>query len=199
MINPEKNIFCMDWNPSNQYQTQHKEDRNLDELIDFFFPREVKYLTAFLKKSWAPEIIDIDYKNKQIFFKWYGETCNNIVYSNRSITSEYPSWSSQLKQVITEIYELGYYKMSLYPHCFFFDNQGTLKTFDFYSCTEHQSNLIPFDKIKGMIGPHSLERFNEALDRDYVDISILFKRGLNEYIKWPDDILKDLHRDLYGQ
>jgi hypothetical protein len=68
MINPEKNIFCMDWNPSNQYQTQHKEDRNLDELIDFFFPREVKYLTAFLKKSWAPEIIDIDYKNKQIFF-----------------------------------------------------------------------------------------------------------------------------------
>lgn len=198
LINPEGNIFCMNWDSKNDYQLKHGPRENFDELINFFFTKEVENLAVFKKYPWCPEIVDIDLSKRQIFFKWYGETCNNIIYSGRDINEECPSWQLQLYQIVDETINMGYYKPSLYPHCFYIDNSGILRTFDFYACIPRTSPYVNFDLIKGMVGPNSMDRFKEAIIDDTVNVEILFKRALEHYIKWPDDALLKIHRRLFS-
>lgn len=195
LVNPEGNVFCMHWDAHNEYQTKHgPRDHFTEELIDFFFQREIKYLEVFSKFSWAPKILDI--KDKKIFIEWSGETCNNIVYSDRSLTDYCSDWQNQLHTIITDIVDAGYYKLSLYPHCHFIDN-GILRPFDFYGCVEKNNPYISLDKIKGMIGPNSQGRFDEAVTNGVVNLEILFKRALEHYIVWPDNSLQHLHKKLF--
>jgi len=197
LVNSEGNVFCMDWNPLSDYHLKHNEQRDLEKSIDFFFPRELEYILKFCDKPWAPELIDVDEKNKKIFFKWYGKTCNNIIYSNKDLTSVCPTWKTQLKNIIKEIFDYGYYKMAMYPHCFYVDDQGNLRTFDFYSCTPKHSK-INFDQIKDMVGPNSKGRFDEAINVDnMIDVDILFKRALEKYIVWPENVLQDLYTEIF--
>lgn len=197
LMNPERNVFCMYWDHENEYQTKHgsREDFN-KELIDFFFDREITHLEIFKNKSWAPTLLDIDINKKQIFFKWPGETCNNIIYSGRSLKDYCINWQDQLESIITDIFNEGYFKLSLYPHCHFIEN-GVLKTFDFYGCVDRSYPFIEMDKIKGMVGPNSQQRFDEALSNNVVNLDILFRRALEKYIVWPDDILQLLYKKIF--
>jgi hypothetical protein len=197
LINPEGNIFCMNWDSKNEYQLKHGARENFNELIDFFFNKEVENLAVFKECTWSPKIVDINLTNRQIFFKWPGETCNNIVYSGRDLNEECPSWQDQLCTIINDIDKLGYYKPSLYPHCFYFDSKKIMHTFDFYACIPKNSPFVKFDLIKGMVGPNSIERFNEAIVGDEVNVEILYKRALEHYIKWPDDALLKIYKKLF--
>lgn len=199
MINPEENVFCMHWDPYNEYQTKHGPRENFTpELIDYFFNREIENLKIFRRFSWAPNILEIDNDERKIYFEWPGETCNNIVYGGRSLDQECPSWQQQLYSIVDDIFNMGYYKPSLYPHCFYIDNQGLMRTIDFYACVPRSSPYIKFDLIRGMIGPNSLERFNEAMCGDEVNVEILFKRALEHYIKWPDDALYKIYQRMFS-
>ena len=61
--NNSKDILCMSWDLHDPYQSSNT---NLDQdLIDFFFDREVRYLNTFKDRQWAPEIYKIDLKNKK--------------------------------------------------------------------------------------------------------------------------------------
>ena len=199
MISPDGKTFCMNWDPNHEYQTKHgpREDFT-PELIDFFFQKEVENLTTFEKFPWAPELLDIDLKKKQIFFKWYGETCNNIVYSGRNLDDVCPSWKPQLYLIINQIFNMGYYKLSLYPHCFFIDDNNVLRTFDMYGCVKRSAHMIEYSKLKGMVGPSSHGRFAEAMEGELVNMEILFKRALSHYIKWPDNHLVTVHNKLFS-
>lgn len=199
LINPEGNVFCMNWDTTHSYQLKHGPRPDFTpDLIDFFFEREVTHLKFFKDRyKWAPEVIDIDEKNKLIFFKWYGETCNNIVYSDRSLDQECPSWQPQLYFIINDIFNMGYYKVSLYPHCFYLDDDNLLHTFDFYGCMHRSNPFIEYDKIKGMVGPNSKERFDEAMTGDIVNVEVLFKRSLETYIKWPHSALNTIYNRIY--
>jgi hypothetical protein len=197
LVNPERNIFCQHWDHKNDYQTKHGlREEFTEELIDFFFQRELTHLKIFENKSWAPTILDIDARNKKIFFKWPGETCNNIIYTQRNLQDYCDTWKTQLENIIIDIFDTGYYKLSLYPHCHFIDD-GILKTFDFYGCVSRSHPYIEIDKIKGMIGPNSQERFDEAVTNNIVNLNILFKRALQKYIVWPDNVLQDLYQKLF--
>jgi hypothetical protein len=197
LINPEGTVFCMYWDYQNDYQTKHGSREDFTkELIDFFFEREIKHLEIFKNKSWAPTLIDVDIPNKQIFFKWSGETCNNIVYSGRNLNDYCSNWQEQLEFIITDIFNDGYYKLSLYPHCHFIDN-GVLKTFDFYGCVDRSNPFIEMSKIKGMVGPNSQQRFDESVSDNVVNLDILFKRALEKYIVWPNNVLQKLHKKLF--
>jgi hypothetical protein len=198
LINPEGNIFCMNWDSKNPYQLKHGPRENFGELIEFFFNREIENLTQFKRYNWSPEIVDIDLSRQQIFFKWYGETCNNIIYGGRDLDQECPSWQQQLYSIIDDIFNMGYYKPSLYPHCFYIDDQGMMHTFDFYACIPRSSPFVKFDLIKGMVGPNSMGRFDEAMRGDEVNVEILFKRALEHYIKWPDDALLKIYRRMFS-
>jgi len=100
--------------------------------------------------------------------------------------------------IIKDIVQAGYYKTSLYPHCYFID-EGVLRTFDFYGCVESGHPYIELDDIRGMIGETSGPRFLEATEGKLLNVEILFKRALQEYVKWPDNVLPKLYKELFDE
>lgn len=197
LINPEGNVMCMWWDINSQYQPEH--ERLTIDLIDFFFNKELTYLTKFQNKPWTPKIIDLDQTNKKIYMEWNKETLNNIIYTDgRSLDVEIPNWQEQIFAILKDIYDMGYYKMALYPHCFFIDALGQLKTFDFYSTIERSNPYIERKRIEPMIGELSAYRFDEATRDGMIDFDIFFKGTLTHHLvkAWPNSPFPDFYNRL---
>ena len=190
-------ILCMDWNLDNPY---HKEPGRTEQLLDFFFNREVKHLPLFRKYDWCPKLIDIDIERKMIYIEFAHETLSHIVNDvNRSLNDELPDWKEQLRNILIDTKNEGYYKTALYPHCFYIKN-GILKTFDYYGCVDMSYPYIERSSIEGMIGPGSLDRFNMATNNGLIDFNIFYKYTLNEYLSktWNEhNIFPQLYKDIY--
>jgi hypothetical protein len=204
LINPENTILCMNFDHTHPYQNEgvkeHLPSRPYytEEMVKFFFEREVKYLEIFKNKIWAPTILDVDFADQKIFLQWPGKNCNQSCFGGGDLDSECPNWKDQMTDIIKDIYNDGYYKITLYPHCYFIEG-GILKTMDFYGCIEQQDPYIDFEKVKGLINV-SAHRFEEALDeRKRLNIEIMFKRSLTTYVYWPDNILPKIYTELFDQ
>ena len=190
-MNKEGTVLCMNWNVD-PYQT----NVNLTEdLLDFFFEREIKYLSEFQTHSWCPKILDVE--SKKIFIEWNKESLNHIINSERRLDNVMMDWKEKLLTILKDIDDLGFYKMSLYPHCFFIkDNQ--LKIIDFYACIEKDHPYIERSKIEGMIGSGSVEFFNNATTNGIIDFSIFFKSTLLHRLSstWPDNPFPNFYNEL---
>lgn len=175
----------MNWNG-----TDYHEKVLSDSLLSWFFKREVSGFKKFQEYSWSPELVDIDHINRKIYFKWYGESLNHILLDpNRDINVECPDWKTQLNKILNDIISAGYYKMTLYPHCFYLDNKKRIHTFDFYGCVPMNDPMIELSKVEEMIGTDSVQRFAEAHVGDNIDFSIFFNRLLETYMDkyWSDN------------
>jgi len=196
-VSPDGKVLCMHWDKDSEYQKRDGQGRVLtDELMTFFFKRELEYLNKFKNFSWCPKLLFVNADDKKIFIEWNTETCNDIVYNdNRNIDEEYPDWQDQLYQIIYDIVDQGCYKTSLYPHCFFFDTQGKLKTFDMYGCAHKDNPYISFDQINGMMGKDAIAsgRFKEATEDELLNLRKFFRRALSTYVKWPHDALSRIY------
>jgi len=204
LINPDNTIFCMNFDHTHPYQNEGVKNclpsrpHYTEEMVKFFFEREVKYLEIFKNRMWAPTILDVDYAKQRIFLQWPGKNCNQLCYGDKNLDSECPNWQEQMSNIIKDMFESGYYKITLYPHCYFIEG-GVLKTMDFYGCIEQSDPYIDFDKVKGLINV-SAHRFEEALDdRQRLNIEIMFKRSLTTYVHWPENILPKIYNDLFSQ
>jgi hypothetical protein len=196
MINSEGNIMCMDWSLDNPYHNDNT--RRTPELIDFFFDREVRYLTMFKDYAWAPTIIDI--ADKKIYIEWNKESLNTLLFvHNTSVDTLCPDWKNQQYTILKDLQDAGYYKMSLYPHCFFLDKNNRLKTFDFYGCVEIANPYIERKQIEGIIGDESGGRFDSATKDGIVDFSLFFKYTMLTHLAltWPDNPFPEYYRKLY--
>jgi hypothetical protein len=204
MVSKDGKTMCMHFDHTSTYQTTDlrswlpERPDFTKEMVKFFFDREVFYIAKFAKYSWAPSIIDINLAEQKIYFEYSGETCNQIVYGGRDLDVECPTWREQMRTIITDIVKAGYYKTSLYPHCYFIDN-GVLRTFDFYGCADAADPYVELDDIRGMIGETSGPRFVEATKGKMLNVEILFKRALQEYVKWPDNLLPQLYKELFDE
>lgn len=199
-MNAEGNIMCMSWDAHDPYQSENT--RITDELIDFFFQREVVHLQVFKDYPWAPKIIEIDMINKKVFIEWNTETCNHIIMGdNRKTLDEVcPDWKEQLFTILKDITDAGYYKMALYPHCFFLDEHNKLKTFDFYSCISSKERYLELSKIEGMIGELSVERFSRATTNGIIDFDVFFKETLLSHLgnQWPVDPFPEFYNKIFN-
>lgn len=198
MINPEGTIMCMDWSLDNPYHTDNS--KRTPELIDFFFNREVKYLMQFQEFGWAPRVYELDLENKKIYIEWNEGTLNTLLFVNNTpIDVVCPDWKEQQYNILKDLRDTGYYKMALYPHCFFLDKNNKLKTFDFYGCVEIANPFIPRKQIEGIIGNESGSRFDSATKDGVIDFSIFFKHTLLTHLAktWPDNPFPDYYKRLY--
>ena len=137
LINPEGNILCQHWDEHSDYQQANTRVDFTTELIEYFFNREITGIGQFKEYIWAPKIYDIDTKQRKIFMEWNNITCNDLVYTDINLYDFCYDWDQQLELIIQNIIDAKFYKVSLYPHCFFFDQDKILKTFDFYACISH--------------------------------------------------------------
>ena len=188
-VNDDNTILCMAWDHTDPYQEGTTRPLYTKELVDFFFNRELEYLEKVKDYNWAPEVLEIDRKNNRIFFKWYKQTCNTIIYTGNNLVSICPDWEQQLSDLIIDLLNAGIYKMSLYPHCMYVDEFGKLHTFDFYACVDKDSAYIEKNLIEGIIGSQSVGRFAETQTGNLIDFKKFFKNTFR-YIEWPNDFLR---------
>ncbi len=192
-------ILCMSWNADESYQkTEYDRPYYTQELVDFFFLRECKYLTVFQKYDWCPKLIEIDKEKKYIFLEWNNITLNNILHKDENINDICPTWKNQMFQILDDLIDSGHYKMSLYPHCYFLDKNNKLKTFDFYACVEKSNPYVKWSILKGMIGKESFKRFNDAVEGDSVNFEKFFIDTIKNYIKWPEDALSEYYQQRFS-
>jgi len=196
LINDTKDIMCMWWNETSPYQ---RNTRLTAGLVNFFFEREIKYLTTFQDKPWAPKLIDVDLKDRKIFIEWNKETLNTIIFTpGRNLNKECPNWKEQIFEILKDVLDSGYYKMALYPHCFFIDTNGNIKTFDMYSTIERDNPYIERQLIEGMIGDESQGRFNDSTSSGIINFKTFFKITLTDHLSktWPDNPFPDFYKRL---
>jgi hypothetical protein len=197
LVNSDGTVMCMHYDETSEYQKENT--RLTKELVDFFFAREVQHIKLFQEYPWAPTILDIDMENRKVFIEWNKETLNDIIYTDgRDLNQECPTWKDQLFSILKDIVDSEHYKMALYPHCFFIDNNGKLKTFDFYSCISHKERYLEKSKIEGMLGQGSKTRFDEVTDNGLIDFKMFFKRTLSTHVKWPEDPFPEFYKRLFN-
>ncbi len=190
--------MCMHYDHTSEYQKASTRTDFTEELLGFFFERELEHLTKFQSYSWAPKLLHSDINERKIHIEFPGETLNDILYTGRILINEVPNYEEQIYNIIKDIYDAGYYKMSLYPHCFFVVD-GKIKTFDFYACVSRSDPYLSKARLQGMMGNDSAKRFEEATEGDKVNFDIFFKRLLSTHVKWPNNLFPRIHERLYNE
>ena len=69
LVSNDKKIFCMNWNVNEYFDNAEMTE----ELYNFWFNQELKYLLHLSNKKYIPEILLIDTKKRVIEFRWYNK------------------------------------------------------------------------------------------------------------------------------
>lgn len=180
LVNETDDVFCMDFNPTD-LKYPH-------ELIQSSFEREVRYLTT-LDYIWMPEVIEIESSNRRIYFKWYGNTCE------QQIPTDY---KEQLLSIVKDLDKEKVYKPSFYPKYFYVDNNNLMHAFTFYSACDYSEQPIGIDFYKPILNPDRLAVVEKLSIDGKLDVRLLIEKAFNEYIEWPDNPLPEIYRTVYG-
>lgn len=197
LVNPEKNVFCKNFvAKSNYHKDMGSRPLFTEDVVKWFFDNEVKNIERFSNKSYAPEVIDIDYKNQKIFIKWYENTCNEIVYTDPNWPLE---WLDMLEDIILDQYKEGYYKLTMYSHCHYVTNDGVMKAIDWYGCLPADNPLVPVNCMDAIIHESAKFRLKETgpAVNGFYNLRTMFKKGLEEHVLWGDKNLKFIHDILF--
>jgi hypothetical protein len=162
-----------------------KGNKNITkDLVDFFFQKELDNLQRFQKFDWCPKLLDVDTTQNKILIEFNKATINYpfVQGGYDRLTELCPDWQEQIFAILSDIKSTGYFKMSLYPHCFFLDKRNRIKPIDFYACLPHDDAKIPKSKIQGIIGNQSTKRFDDATKGDMVDFEVFFKITMESYL-----------------
>lgn len=199
-VNDEGTVMCMHYRIDKDYRA-NTPDELTQELVDWFFEREVRFLKEFQHLSCTPEVYHIDYTDQKIFIEWNKETLSQIVHDpKRSLDDEIPNWKEKLAFIFKEFNLSKHYKLTLYPHCFFLDKNNNIKTFDFYPVIPHSERYIERDIIEGVIGENSMQRFDDATVDGKIDFHLFHKITVKGYINdyWTDNPFISAYKEVYN-
>ena len=178
----EGDIACMDFNPAGTRYPQ--------ELVTSSFEREYKYLDQLQDYEWCPEVTKVDYTNRKIYFKWYGNTCEEKLSSN---------WKQQLETIVRDLAEQRIYKPSFYPKFFYVDNNDNMRAYAFYSASDRSEQPIAMDFYRPILNPQRAALVDQLEVNGRLDMSILVKHAFTDYIKWPENCLAEIYHKVYQQ
>jgi hypothetical protein len=198
LVNPEGNVMCMHYCQDPVYRP---DGRKIDkELIDWFYAREIKFIQDLSDLNSTPNIYEIDTTNNHVFIEWNKETLSQIVFdSNRSLDNEFPIWKEKLHSILKNIKQKNYYKMALYPHCFYISKDGELKTIDYYSVVPFSERFIERKVIEGVIGAQGAYRFDDCTQDGMIDFKKFFEITVNSHLTkyWPNSPVPTFFKEIY--
>jgi hypothetical protein len=191
-ISPKGDIMCMHFCIDKKYRS-NTPDSLTQDLVDWFFDREIRFLNSLSHLKCTPTLYDVDEKNKKLFIEFNKETLSQILFDKkRNIDEEIPDWEEQIFNIIEEFTEAEHYKLSLYPHCFFLSRDNKIKTIDYYPVIPYSEPFIERKIIEGVIGRGGAYRFDESTKDGYIDFrkfyDITITRHLDQY--WPRNPFK---------
>jgi hypothetical protein len=199
LISPDGKIFCANYDWQNEYQRTWQPNRigYTQDVVEYFFDKEVEYANRFSNKQWAPEIIDVDNVNKRIYYKWYGPTCNELIYTGQPLPS---NWKLQLQNIMMDAYREGVYKLTMYPHCHYYDNNGIMHCIDLYGCVEVEDPFIEAKYMDGIIHETAQFRLDETgeLVNGKYNLGTMFKQSLVTHVKWGEDNMSFIYKEMFN-
>ena len=148
LINDEKTVFCKWYHNDSDYHKGKNEVVDPSKMQEKW-DREIKYLTLMQKHfpEHVPNILDIDFENKKIFFEiqdvdmWEQAGCEGQNYSK-----VLPDWQEQMLDIFKAHQELGLYKYSLHPSSYFIVN-GKMKSINYFFTYHKDENLITVEDV----------------------------------------------------
>ena len=198
-VNPEQTVMCMSYNVDSNYKDN--DAVITEDLLEWFFNREVKFLDKLSTLKTTPKVYEVDYTNRKVFIEWNKETLSQIMYDpTRNLDIEAPHWKDQIREFVISTKDNSFYKMAMYPHCFYIDKQGELKTIDYYSVVPYEERFIERRIIESIIGKDGAYRFDESTTDGQIDFKKFFEitvtRHLTRY--WPSTIFADVFEEIYA-
>jgi hypothetical protein len=200
LVSEDGKTFCCNYAWPNEYQYRDAAERPLytKEVVEWFFHNEIKYINYFQNKSYSPEVIDINYNERKIYFKWYGKSCNQIMYGD----GKWPEldWRQQIKDIILDQYNEGVYKLTMYPHCHYIDDQGQMRAIDWYGCVLVNEPYVEEKYMQGIIhdtAKFRLEETGAAVD-SILNLETMFKRSLGTHVLWGDEDMSYVYKEIFN-
>lgn len=196
LISLDRKTFCANYDWQNKYQRTY-ETRELytSEVCDWFFENEVYHLLKYKDKSYTPVVLDIDQKNKKIFFEWNGYTFNEMLHNKEIVY-----WKDQLKYIMLDLYYEGTYKLTMYPHCHFLDANGVMKTIDWYGCVAVNNPYIEAKYMDAIVHETARFRLDETGKpvNNLLNLETMFKRSLNTHVMWGDQNMNYIYEEIFN-
>jgi hypothetical protein len=187
-VSEDKKLFRMKYTNKSDYFINENYH---DGMVDFFFRREASYIQKFVGCDFTPELIDIDYKTKEIIYKWYDKNLNRGVYGKEFNLPD--NWHQQVKDVIKKLDNVGVFKLNLYPNTFYFDEDGNLRVSDMYACIDNDDYYVAEEIIKPVLDPTGgvgSDRFTMFTEDGLVNLKKVYEYTMSiNYGKWPEDFL----------
>ena len=201
MVNKEQTIMCMHYCTDKKYRKDENVSTIDEDLLQWFFEREVKFLNDLSHLKTTPKVYDIDFDNRKIFIEWNKETLSQVLYNkDRNLDVELPDWKQQIKDFLISTKENNFYKMAMYPHCFYISKDNVLKTIDYYSVVPYSERFIERKVIEGIIGKDGAYRFDESTDNGYIDFKKFFEITVTRHltIYWPNSPFAEIFKEIYN-
>lgn len=200
-VNPEQTVMCMHYCIDPVYRSDEDTQVN-EELIQWFFEREVRFLNQFSNLKTTPEVYEVDYANRKVFIEWNKETLSQILFTpDRNLDKELPNWQEQIRDFLIATKENKFWKMALYPHCFYIAKDSTLKTIDHYSVVPFEEQFIERKIIEGVIGKHGAYRFDASTDdKGFIDFKKFFEITVTKHLSmtWPNSVFANVFEEIYA-
>jgi len=121
LISPDKDIFKMNFN-SNQYFVN---SNMTDDFRQNWFARETNYIEKLKNKPYAPEILNIDHRNRTIEFKWYDRSLSKLIHTGE--ISAVPNWQQQVKNNLPNLWSINFQKTNLNPNTFYLNDKNKFR------------------------------------------------------------------------
>jgi hypothetical protein len=200
-VNPEQTVMCMHYCTDTEYRSDEDTQVN-EDLIQWFFDREVKFLNQLSHLKTTPTVYEVDLKNRKVFIEWNKETLSQIFFTpGRNINEELPDWHDQIRNFLITTKENKFWKMALYPHCFYISKDGVLKTIDHYSVVPYEERFIERKIIEGVIGKHGAYRFDQSTDENgFIDFKKFFEITVTKHLSmtWPNARFANVFEEIYS-
>jgi hypothetical protein len=199
LISPDGKTFCKNYAWPNEYQYRETLDRPLytKEVVDWFWTNELMWIEHFKHKPYAPEILEIDLINKRIFLKWYGASCNQIIYSKKHWPEN--DWRQKIKDIILDQYNEGVYKLTMYPHCHYIDKDNNMRAIDWYGCVSVDTPFVEEKYMQGIIHETAKFRLEETGQsvNNFLNLETMFKRSLSTHVLWGDQNMRYIYKEIF--
>ena len=181
LVSNNKKIFCMNWNANKYFENMQMTD----ELFNYWFNQEVKYLFKLKNKKYIPEIINIDYSKRTITFRWYDKSLHWLLKTRQ--IDIIPNWQDKIKAIKDDLEKDNIYKINMYPHTFYFDDEDNAYIMDLYGCTDKQTRYLNAEFLKPLIRN---DRFDKFITNNQLDTHELYNETIRtNYAEWPGDFL----------
>jgi hypothetical protein len=118
-------------------------------------------------------------------------------YGGKNLDNYCNNWKEQLRYIMTDLYNTGTYKLTMYPHCHFVQ-EGQMKTIDWYGCVPVEHPFIDAEYMDGIIHESAKFRLAEtgAIVNNKYNLEIMFKRSMQEHVRWGTQNMEYIYKEI---